>query len=497
MRALVVSLSAVLVIAPTVSLGAQGATAGALEGTIHERSTFRSVMTARVAVRRMDSDSSVSAKAAPGPNGRYRLDSLPPGLYRARVVSPALDSLRVTSPTTEVRIQPGRVVLADFNLPSGMALRDALCTERLGERRGVVAGRALDADADGRPLVGAELVADWMDFPVNRLTGRSVPTRRVVVVKSGPEGEYRVCGVPTETLFTLQLRNDGRASAVVRLRIADGEGAIARDLSLSPRSAPTVAALDSAARAATAKGPRGARYELQIVGTAELGGTVRGLSGQPFVGAQVSVRHARSTTVTDSAGRFVLRDLPAGTQMLEVRHPGYALAELPVELRPGKRVERAVLLVRPLTLDAVRASVASADLEEFDASRRTNPYGQFLTQEQIDAKKHVTETVDLFDEMLGFTPLGHGPDARIVSNVALANNADCSAANVIIQGREGRHINDVKPSQIGGIEAYSDAAFVPGRFAGQADCGIVVIWLRKHTGPAPRPPTVLRANGYP
>jgi hypothetical protein len=455
-------------------------------------------MATRVAVRRVEPDTSVSATAGPDARGRYRFDSLPPGHYRARVLSGALDSLRVQAPEADVQMTPGRVVLADFTLPSGRALRDAVCGDvRLGERRAAVAGRALDADADGRALVGAEMVAVWMDFPINRMTGRSIPTRRVEVVKTGQAGEYRICGVPTETLFTLQLRSQGHASAVLRLIIVEDEGVIARDLSLSVRTAPTVAAIDSLTRAAAAKGRDVARDELQTVGTAELTGSVRGLSGQPFAGAHVRVRDARSSTVTDSAGRFVLADLPAGTQMLVVRHPGYANAELPVELRPGRRVDQAVLLVRPLTLDAIQTTAAAPDLEAFDASRRTNRYGQFLTQEQIDRKKHVTETVDLFDDLLGFTTLGHGPSARVISNIALANHLECSAARVIIQGGEARRLNDVRPSQIAGIEAYPDAAFVPGRFVGQADCGVVVIWLRKITRPAPHAVIRLRENGYP
>jgi hypothetical protein len=151
--------------------------------------------------------------------------------------------------------------------------------------------------------------------------------------------------------------------------------------------------------------------------------------------------------------------------------------------------------VRPLTLEAIQASAAAMDLEAFDASRRTNLSGQFLTQEQIDRKKHVTETVDLFDDVLGFTPFGRGPSARLVSNLALANQHHCSSASVIIQGREGRRINDVTPAQIAGIEAYSDGEFAPGRFAGQAECGVVVIWLRKNR-PTPRVDIRLRANGY-
>src|SRR5207248_7175484 len=134
------------------------------------------------------------------------------------IVSAALDSFRVPIPATEVGITPGRVVLADFTLPSGAMLRDALCGGvRLDARRAAVVGRATDADADGRPLADAELVASWMDFPVDRLTGRSQPTRRVTVLKTGKGGEYLLCGVPTETLFTLRLRSHGRAGAVVRL----------------------------------------------------------------------------------------------------------------------------------------------------------------------------------------------------------------------------------------------------------------------------------------
>ena len=386
----------------------------------------------------------------------------------------------------------GRRVPAELTARSGTARRDAVCLgERVPEHSAAVAGRAIDADDDG-PLAGAEVRATWMEFRADRSTRRSAATRRVVVARTGDAGEYRICGVPTEMLFTLQLRNEGRASAELTLMIAADEGAIARDLSLSARSAPTIAALDSLAGVA-GRERTAPTDELRLVGTAALTGVVRGLSGEPIAGVQVHVRHARSTTATDESGRFVLGDLPAGTQMLLARSPGYTTAELPVELRSGASVDRPVLLVRPLTLDAIQAT----DLEAFDAMRRTNPYGQFLTQEQIDGKRSATEAVDLFDDLLGFTALGRGPNARLISNMALANHRACSEAKVIVQGKPGRRINDVKPAEIAGIEAYADDAFVPGRYAGQGDCGVIVIWLRKSTRPASPAATGLRANGYP
>jgi hypothetical protein len=389
-------------------------------------------------------------------------------------------------------------VLADFTLPSGEMLRDALCGEgRFGAHRAAVIGRAIDADADGRSLAGAELVASWMDFPVDRLTGRSQPTPRVTVVKTGSGGEYLVCGVPTETLFTLRLRSHGRAGAVVRLLLPDDEGIVARDLSLSTRSAPAVPEPDSLQRAGASGTRDAAGTQLLTAGTAELSGTVRGLSGQPFADAEVRVRDAHSSARSDSVGRFLLRDLPAGTQILVVKHAGYADAELPVELRPGKRVDQSVLLVRPQTLDDVRMSESALEYEAFDVNRRLNHYGQFLTLEQIDQKKSAAETVDLFDDVLGFTAFGHGDSARVISNAALAKNAKCSNANVFIQGVEGRRINDVAPRQIAAIEAYSDAEFVPARFAGHADCGVIAIWLRKSAPSAPSRGPTLRGNGYP
>lgn len=493
MRVTFAAIAFLLVVAPTRRLAAQGETLGAVEGTIHERSSFRSVTATKVLLRRIEPDTMIGASVAADARGRFRLDSLPAGRYRARVLSPALDSLHVAPEAADLTITPGRVVIADFTLPTGTALGDAVCRgERLGVRRGAVAGRAIDADAGDRPLAGAELRAIWMEFPIDRATRQSIATKRVVDVKAGDAGEYRICGVPTETLFTLQLRSHGRASPVLQLMIAAGEVAIARDIALSPRTAATIAAVDSAS-AATRLHRDEHTAELQLVGSAVLSGIVRGLSGEPFAGAEVHVRDARASTVSDQAGRFVLRDLPAGTQMLVVRHPGYTPATLPVELRAGKLVDREVLLVRPTTFEAIQ----DADLEAFDEMRRTNPYGQFLTREQIDKKKSATETVDLFDDLLGFTALGRGPSARVISNLALASHRQCTEATVSVQGGAGRQITDVTPNQIAAIEAYADGAFVPGRFAGRGDCGVVVIWMRKAAPSAPVASAGLRTNGYP
>jgi hypothetical protein len=207
------------------------------------------------------------------------------------------------------------------------------------------------------------------------------------------------------------------------------------------------------------------------------------------------VRDARSSTVTDSAGKFTLTALPPGTQLLVVRHLGYPPAEMPVELRADRSAKRDVLLRRNVVLDSVRVVSTRAEYPEFERNRRTHAFGQFITSEDIDKLK-ASETADLFINVLGFSVFGQGSEARIVSNAALARHPECRSATVVVNGLEGATLNSVAPSQIAGIEAYSDETFVPARFTGRSQCGVIVIWLRK--APArPMPPSGLSGNGYP
>jgi TonB-dependent starch-binding outer membrane protein SusC len=281
----------------------------------------------------------------------------------------------------------------------------------------------------------------------------------------------------------------------VRTIVSEDEGAAVRDLAISPRNAATTAALDSVARLLGVDGRGSTREELKLVGTASLTGEVRALTGDPVPGAEVHVRDARSTAVSDSTGRYTLTALPSGTQVLIVRHLGYPIAELPVELRADSTVNRDVLLRRNVVLDTMYVVGERPAYPEFERHRRTQAFGQFLTAEEID-KLHAPEAADLFMNVFGFSALGRGSQARVISNKALVRHRNCTNANIVINGAEGQSINQVLPSQIAGIEAYADEAFVPARFEGRAECGVIVIWLRKEPT-RPMPPTGLSGNGYP
>jgi hypothetical protein len=468
---------------------------GSLHGTVRERVDTRSARAAIVSLVESASESSPTITTRPNEQGQFFLDSLLPGRYLIQVGIPTLDSLEISLPAERIEIEPGKTSRFDVTLPSGAKLRDAVCQGlHLSEGKVAIAGHATNADTD-RPLPGADVVASWVHNFIDAKTHEIVTQTRGASVKTGPNGDYRMCGVPSGTLLSLQVQHDGRATPVVRVAVSDDEGAVVRDFSLSPRTSPAASALDSVARVLAVNGRDTTREELALVGTAKVTGEVRALTGEPVPGAEVRVRDARSATLTDSAGRYSLDALPAGTQILVVRRLGYPIVEMPVELRPDRTASRDVLLRRSVVLDTMQVVGERTNYPEFERNRRSNSFGQFLTHEQIK-KLHATEAADLFINIFGFTALGRGSQARIVSNRALRSHGECQEANVVIDNAEWQSINHVAPDRIAGIEAYADEAFVPARFQGRAQCGVIVIWLRKESD-RPMPPMGLSGNGYP
>src|SRR5215207_4945566 len=293
-------------------LAAQQRPVGALRGTLHEKIESRSVRGASVSLVSADAESSPTINARPEADGQFRLESLQPGHYLVQVSSPTLDSLELSLPPERIEIAAGKASRFDFTLPSGTKLRDAICQGvRLGEGKVVVAGRAQNADTE-KPLPGADVVASWVHNYIDKTTLKIVTQMRGASVRTDANGDYRMCGVPSGTMLSLQLQHEGRAGTIVRVVVSDDEGAAVRELSMSPRTSPTASALDSVARVLAIDGSDSTREELKLVGTANVSGVVRSLTSEPVADAEVRVRDARATTLTDSAGRYNLTGLPAG-----------------------------------------------------------------------------------------------------------------------------------------------------------------------------------------
>ena len=485
----VTAVAALTLLVEGAPLAAQQSRSGGLEGTIAQWISSRAVSAAQVSLVYLESEASNTVTTAVDARGRYRLDSLPAGRYLVQVSHPTLDSLDVTLPPGQLKIAAGRPTRSDFSLPSGERLRAMVCPGvSLGADRAVVAGRVIDAESEG-PLAGAHVVALWTEISIDRKSKQIVTQQKQTVVSTRRDGEYRLCGVPAVKSLSLQIQHGGRAGAATRLSVMPEEGVAIRDFSMSMRSAPTIAALDSlerlaaAALADTTSNAATARPELELIGDATLTGTVRTMAGQPLANAEVRVRHGQAAAVTDQSGRFTLGNLPSGTQMLLVRQLGFVLAEIPVELRSNRSREVNVQMTRAVTLDSVRVLASQRpSLAEFEHNRKTNLQGRFLTLSQIQQSR-AKNTSDLLPLLGGYVLMGRTPLVKMKdTDFDPPGTHSCKGANVVIDGVDGMEVDDVQPNQIAGIELYKDAASAPLQYAGRANCGLIVIWLR----PGPR-----------
>ena len=125
----------------------------------------------------------------------------------------------------------------------------------------------------------------------------------------------------------------------------------------------------------------GAEVRAQIE-SIELHGTVKDDLGTPVVGASVSLTDSErrtESTVTDTAGAYGFRDLPAGKYEVGVSMPGFAPAIREVDLPPRSRVLVNFTLRVAIT---ERVDVVSS-LDEFRRVTGLGPAGLTLGPEQL------------------------------------------------------------------------------------------------------------------
>lgn len=455
--------------------------AGHLEGTVTERVSTHSVKSASVEAVRLDPAPNVSFRVAPDAQGRFRLESIPVGRYLIQLASATLDSLELALPASELNVEAGTTAHTDLALPLGNVLRDAVCAGvKLGKGRGAVAGRALDADTE-EPLANAQVVVAWTEMRVDRKTLRPARQERAGTVRTGSRGEYRVCGVPTDSWLSLQLQHAGKVGGLARVTVSDEEGAVVRNLSLSLLTAPTVEALDSletlSSILTTDRAHEDSVVAARLAGTASVAGIVRSPGGQPLADAEIRVASAGFITTTGADGRFSMRGLPAGTQLFYVRRLGYAATEGDIELRAGRTVTQDVTLKRLVALDSVRVVAQRGHYGDFDQNRRSNFFAEFLTSTEIE-RNHPQQITDLIFRIGGFTISGFGPDAKVISNRASHKNLYCTEANVVIDGAEHATANFLPVERIYGIEAYRDEITAP--VGMDARCGLIVLWTKEY-----------------
>jgi hypothetical protein len=282
-------------------------------------------------------------------------------------------------------------------------------------------------------------------------------------------GWYYLCGVPTDTWLSLQLQHKGRTGPVLRALVDDTLGIAVRHLSFStsaPRPGTDSAALASAPDSVAA---------VPLTGTAMLSGVVRGLGDAPLASAQVRVRGASAVGRTDATGRYSLGELPAGTQVLEVRHVGYGLAEVSVELRSGVMATKDVRMQRIVNLDSIRVVASRVRYKEFTELQQHKIFGLFLGPEEMQWRSRVAYASDVVQLIPGYKIVGEGKNAQVINGRGARVNA--CRTNIVIDGLEHMSINDVPPAVIGAIAAYRLGEMGPAEY--DTTCGAIIIWTKR------------------
>ena len=447
------------------SAEAQSDQRGRLEGTVTDSVHARPLAGVRVVALGVDGGAESRGAASTDSSGRYQIDSLRPGRYRVGFESPLLDSLEITLAPREVAVAQGAVATSDLALPSAAKLRSAVCSgATLPAEKGVLYGHVVDATTEA-PLAGAVVVAMWREMTVDRKTLRSETNERIASDTTDEGGWYRLCGVPTGSWVSYQLQHLGRSTPAIRELVDDTLGIAIRHLSLD-RSAP----VPDSATGAPVTGAAAAS------GTARLTGVIRGTGDLPVASAEVRVLGTRTIARSDASGRYSLGDLPAGTQLLEVRRLGYGIVETPVQLRTGATVTGDVRLQKIVNLDSVRVVAIGTRYREFSDHRSRSMYGVFLDPETM-AQEHAVSMSDIIRKIPGFVIRGEGPFAQVLS--ARAPSLQPCRANIIVNGVPNQPINDYPPVMVGAVEAYREGEITPNDYFDLRGCATIAIWTKR------------------
>ena len=394
-------------------------------------------------------------------SGRFMITGLPAARHTLTFYHALLDSTGMSARPVTVetnRQTSATVVLAT---PSPATVHRAFCPrDEFLIDVGVVLGVVREAPSS-RPIPEIAVQAEWTAYLVGGAQARS--ELRTARARSDAGGRVILCGIPTDVAVVIR----GQAGA-------GPEGMVVVDLKGRRFSA-------------------AALHLSMVAGAGSVSGSVRTLSGAAVVGAIVVAVGTQAQARSDPRGNFVLRDVLAGSRIIEVRAIGF---------RPG-RSTAAVAAGGTARLDLVIGDsvqvldpiVVEGEYQPYLAQvgftrRRNTAMGHYLDQFDIERTGAVQ-----FEEVF-----------RMVPGVRLRPSA--SGYLVEIQRAQGQALNPalanycppsyfidgvfyplppldsptlpLVPQEVLAIEVYSNIFSAPQQFQRRdGGCGIVLIWTKR------------------
>jgi hypothetical protein len=234
----------------------------------------------------------------------------------------------------------------------------------------------------------------------------------------------------------------------------------------------------------------------------------------PVAGAEAVVPRLQLGVVTDSLGRFRLKDLPAGVHVLVVRAVGFRAESSTVSLQRDDvlsvdlRLARSEATVLPERVVTASGERIPAKLVEFMERQKTGT-GHFIGRPQLaKAEGGMRQTGDVISTIPGVVVRRGSNRIWVATGRAISNScafcgsgsslhpADFAAGarpacfmDVYLDGAlvfDSRHprnglfdVNLVPPEHIAGIEIYTSAAQVPAKYNRTGGgCGVLLIWTK-------------------
>lgn len=209
------------------------------------------------------------------------------------------------------------------------------------------------------------------------------------------------------------------------------------------------------------------------------------VNGRPVEGARVVHVGTRIGTVTDSAGKFTLRRLPAGPSTIRVVALGFGSNDVRLRLQEGAIIE-ALFLFSPdaLVLEDLHVTVPSEEtnpkLRGFHMRKKTG-FGYYFTPEEIERLNPELPS-ELLRRVPGVTVgsqrLGRSEIRMTRGN--LGGGLECPPL-LYVDGTHhpGLRFDDLTTEDILALEIYRGASETPARFKRRASyCGVIVVWTR-------------------
>jgi TonB-dependent starch-binding outer membrane protein SusC len=205
------------------------------------------------------------------------------------------------------------------------------------------------------------------------------------------------------------------------------------------------------------------------------------MEGLPVAGAQVLVEGVDAGRATDRRGLLLLRGLPAGTWLVEVRFIGYLPWQRHIALEAGVAEGLLVHLeADPVALAPLEVHARSTLLSRGFYDRKRSGVGTFLTRDDLD---HIRPRV-LSDVLRRVGGIHVGSDSRGMPPARIRGQQTMAGGCPIQYFVDGvltyaLNIDEVRPGDVEGIEIYRGAASIPIMFRrGSASCGVIVLWTR-------------------